>query len=67
MNLFAIEPEGYKAMVGLENYVNSTGLTPIHKELIKYELHRLTAVLSALTCTPKMHVNMGRPNSASTP
>jgi AhpD family alkylhydroperoxidase len=35
MNLFAIEPEGYKAMVGLENYINSTGLTAIHKELIK--------------------------------
>ncbi len=35
MNLFAIEPEGYKAMVGLENYINSTELTAIHKELIK--------------------------------
>ena len=34
MNLFAIEPEGYKAMVGLENYINSTELTAIHKEFI---------------------------------
>ena len=35
MNLFAIEPEGYKAMVGLDNYIKSTELTAIHKELIK--------------------------------
>lgn len=35
MNLFAIVPEGYKALVGLENYINSTQLTHTHKELIK--------------------------------
>lgn len=35
MNLFAVVPEGYKALVGLENYINSTQLTPTHKELIK--------------------------------
>ncbi len=35
MNLFAIVPDGYKALVGLENYINSTQLTHTHKELIK--------------------------------
>lgn len=35
MNLFAVVPEGYKALVGLENYINSTQLTHTHKELIK--------------------------------
>lgn len=28
-------PAGYKAVVAMENYVNSTALSPIHKELIK--------------------------------
>ncbi|WP_166926228.1 carboxymuconolactone decarboxylase family protein [Flavobacterium poyangense] len=28
-------PEAYQAMLGLEKYIASTSLTPIHKELIK--------------------------------
>lgn len=35
MNLFRVEPEGYKAMLGLEKYLGTTELTPTHKELIK--------------------------------
>jgi AhpD family alkylhydroperoxidase len=35
MNLFRVEPEGYKAMLGLEKYLGTTELTLIHKELIK--------------------------------
>jgi AhpD family alkylhydroperoxidase len=35
MNLFKVEPEGYKAMLGLEKYLGTTELTPTHKELIK--------------------------------
>ena len=35
MNFFAIEPEGYKAMLAFENYIGTTELTNIHKELIK--------------------------------
>jgi AhpD family alkylhydroperoxidase len=30
-----VEPEGYKAMLGLDHYLNNTSLTKIHKELIK--------------------------------
>ncbi|MCR5860800.1 carboxymuconolactone decarboxylase family protein [Flavobacterium sp. J372] len=35
MKIFEVEPEGYKALVGLEIYVNKTELTHTHKELIK--------------------------------
>jgi len=30
-----VAPEAYKAMFGLEKYIASTSLTPLHKELIK--------------------------------
>lgn len=35
MNIFAVEPNGYKAMIGFETYLNTTDLTTTHKELIK--------------------------------
>ena len=35
MNLFAVEKEGYQAMLALEKYLATTELTKIHKELIK--------------------------------
>ncbi|MCG2612562.1 carboxymuconolactone decarboxylase family protein [Flavobacterium sp. SM15] len=35
INLQQTEPEAYKAMFGLEKYLASSKLTPIHKELIK--------------------------------
>lgn len=35
VNILQTEPEAYKAMMGLEKYISSTSLTPIHKELIK--------------------------------
>lgn len=31
----ATQPEAYKAMSALENYINNSALSPIHKELIK--------------------------------
>ena len=34
-NIFQTQPEAYKAMFGLEKYINSTTLSPTHKELIK--------------------------------
>ncbi|WP_183561193.1 carboxymuconolactone decarboxylase family protein [Mucilaginibacter sp. SP1R1] len=30
-----LEPEAYKAMLGFDHYLNNTGLTKTHKELIK--------------------------------
>jgi len=35
MNLFAVEPNGYKIMMEFEKYLAGTSLTKTHKELIK--------------------------------
>ncbi|MES2131467.1 MAG: carboxymuconolactone decarboxylase family protein [Bacteroidota bacterium] len=35
INLLETEPEAYKAMLGLEKYLASSALKPLHKELIK--------------------------------
>ena len=35
VNILETQPEAYKAMMGLEKYIASTSLDPIHKELIK--------------------------------
>lgn len=35
VNIFQTQPEAYKAMFGLEQYIASTSLTSTHKELIK--------------------------------
>ncbi|MEO5777033.1 MAG: carboxymuconolactone decarboxylase family protein [Flavobacterium sp.] len=35
VNLLQTQPEALKAMMGLEKYIASTALDPIHKELIK--------------------------------
>lgn len=35
LNILQTQPEAYKAMMGLEKYIATTSLTPIHKELIK--------------------------------
>ena len=35
MNIAAIEPEGYNAILALEKYIATTQLTKTHKELIK--------------------------------
>jgi AhpD family alkylhydroperoxidase len=35
INIAQLEPEGYKAIYGLEKFIESTPLTKTHKELIK--------------------------------
>jgi AhpD family alkylhydroperoxidase len=35
INILQAQPEAFKAMMGLEKYIASTVLDPIHKELIK--------------------------------
>lgn len=35
INLPKVAPEAYNALMNLEKYIGSTGLNPIHKELIK--------------------------------
>ncbi len=41
INLFQSQPDTYKAMSALESYINSTPLTPIHKELIKIRVSQI--------------------------
>lgn len=36
-----VDPAAYKALMGLENYVNSTGLTTKHKDLIKIRVSQI--------------------------
>jgi len=35
INILKLEPAAYKAMYGLEQYLETTSLTKTHKELIK--------------------------------
>lgn len=35
INISQVEPEAYKALLGLERYIASSSLDPIHKELIR--------------------------------
>lgn len=35
INIFKANPKAYQAVMGMENYLATTSLTPIHKELIK--------------------------------
>jgi AhpD family alkylhydroperoxidase len=35
INIFKTTPVGYKAMLAMEAYLNTTGIEPLHKELIK--------------------------------
>ena len=35
INIFKVEPAAYKALMGLEQYIDSSPLTKTHKELIK--------------------------------
>lgn len=35
INILKVQPEGYKAMLGMEKFIAGTKLQPLHKELIK--------------------------------
>lgn len=35
INVWKLQPEAFKAMMGLEKYLNATGLKTVHKDLIK--------------------------------
>lgn len=58
MDIFAVEPEGYKAMLAMENYINSTGLTATHKELIKIRTSQINGCAYCLD----MHTKDARKN-----
>ena len=41
VNISKAEPEGYKALLALEKYIQSSVLTPTHKELIKMRVAQI--------------------------
>lgn len=43
INISEIEPAGYKAILGLEAYLQTVALTPIQKELIKIRASQINA------------------------
>src|SRR6185437_13068145 len=51
-----IEPKAYEAMMGLENYLKTTELNPIHKELIKIRASQINGCAYCLS----MHTNEAR-------
>lgn len=43
INISEIEPAGYKAVLGLESYLQNVALSPIQKELIKIRASQINA------------------------
>ena len=54
INAFTVAPDGYKAMIGLEQYLSRCGLEKMLLHLIKLAPRRLTAAPTASTCTGKI-------------
>lgn len=48
-----IEPKAYEAMMGLENYLKTTELNPIHKELIKIRASQINGCAYCLSMHTK--------------
>lgn len=58
MNIAAIEPEGYNAILALEKYIATTQLTKTHKELIKIRASQINGCAFCLD----MHSKDARKN-----
>jgi AhpD family alkylhydroperoxidase len=48
INISKNEPEAFKAMMGLETYIASTTLNPLHKELIKIRASQINGCAHCL-------------------
>lgn len=58
INILKLEPAAYKAMLGLEQYIDSTSLTKTHKELIKIrasQINRCAYCLNMHTKDARAH------------
>lgn len=58
-NILNTQPEAYKAMMGLEKYIASTSLDPIHKELIKLRASQINGCAFCLDMHSKDARKMG--------
>lgn len=59
MNLFEVNPEGYKMMMALEKYIAGTGLTKMHYELIKLRASQINGCAFCLDMHSKDAVKHG--------
>lgn len=59
VNILQTQPEAYKAMMGLEKYIASTALDPIHKELIKLRASQINGCAFCLDMHSKDARKMG--------
>lgn len=59
INLGAIEPNAYKALLGLENYIRNTSLKPIHRELIKIRTSQINGCAFCLDMHAKEALELG--------
>jgi AhpD family alkylhydroperoxidase len=53
MNLFAVEKEGYQAMLALEKYLATTEVDKLHKELIKIRASQINGCAYCLNMHTK--------------
>jgi len=68
INIHELEPESYKAMMGLEKYLNQTGLSKSTEGVDqKSGLPKLTDVPFVLPCIPKMHWSLEKTIDGSLP
>jgi AhpD family alkylhydroperoxidase len=59
MNLFEVNPEGYKMMLALEKHIAGTGLTKTHYELIKLRASQINGCAFCLDMHSKDAVKYG--------
>ncbi len=59
VNILKTEPEAYKALMGIENYIASTSLDPVHKELIKIRASQINGCAFCINMHTKDARKMG--------
>ena len=59
INIHELEPESYKAMMGLEKYLNQTGLSKSLKELIKIRASQINGCAFCIAMHTKDALELG--------
>ena len=59
MDLSGVEPNAYKAMYALSNYVENSGLTKLHSELIKIRASQINGCAFCLDMHTKAAITLG--------
>ena len=63
LDAMKVSPAAYKAMAGLQSYVDQSGLERSLLELVKIRTRRSTAAHSASSCTPTKRASTARPTT----